>query len=354
MTIRYRLLNRPIHCSKIPAWMIGVILMIFGFTADAALSTSQPSIIVHGIPHISPVEHLDSAEEILPCLPDDPDDWALFSPLDKQSPACKLTRGPSSIRLRIADEPEADSTAAFIDLHFQEHVIRLMSPPGGFGRNMLLLYDLVPLASFFDSFSSDCWDSLTLVFNDDDSMTIGEFLVIHNGSLILDWSGSQTLSDNLMSRQGFAREILATKVDQCPGTANGIAWWALCESGKDDGEKYSPTFPGGWCSEFASWVMRHNGWSTPQGSIGTRHLREYFAQFGRLYTINDVYTGLHTPTMGDYLSMWNGGHSGIFLGFSDPDPEISPDTSIITIEGGGLVSIHTRTLSDIDHVGDAR
>ena len=324
-----------------------IIALLFPFASAAATLVSTP-------PEVCPSLRIENREPPLLLSPDDPDQSNASVTGLSQPKLHAVQRGPSSVRLTVWSSEEAGSTAAFIDLLFDQHAVRLMSTPGGFAPGARLLYDLTPLSAYFDTFSSDCWDSLTLVFDDPDSLIVSDIEVIRNGSRILAFSGEILLDGSAMSRRCLAPEVAVTKQASCPGPPNGIAWHAFNELGKDDGEKYSPSFPGGWCSEFASWVMRRNGWNTPQGSIGTRHMREFFLEYDRLFTIDQVYSGEYTPAMGDYLSMWNGGHSGLFLAFIDPDAPIDPTSRIITIEGGGVVSVCERTLADIDHVGRAQ
>ncbi len=326
----------------------GVVLgLLFPIAATVAAPGSAP-------PSACPSLRIEDREPLLILPPDDPSQTCIAATGLTQSKLHAVQRGPNSVRLTVSTGDEAGSTASFIDLLFDQHTVRLMSPSGGFTPGARLLYDLTPLSAYFDTFPSDCWDSLTLVYDDPDTLILSGIEVIRNGSRILAYSGEILLEGSGVSRRCFASEILITKQASCPGAPNGIAWHAFNELGKDDGEKYSPEFPGGWCSEFASWVMRRNGWNTPQGSIGSRHMREFFLEYDRLFTIDQVYSGEYTPAMGDYLSMWMGGHSGLFLSFVDPDAPIEPSSRIITIEGGGVVSVYERTLADIDHVGRAQ
>ena len=264
----------------------------------------------------------------------------------------ETSRGIHYIEICIDAMPEAASDAEYLTLWFHQQPILLMGLPGGFPCAVCLLYNFDCIGSVIESIPSDDWDDLTLSIESDDNIGINRVRMIHNNQTVIDWHGYQFLGASQTSRWNLSRISDMTKLVHGGEDINGYLYWALRELGKDDGTKYAEEFPGGWCSEFASWVYRHNGWFSPQGSIGTADLRNFFNQYGRLYDIQDVYAGDHCPGMGDYLSMWNGGHSGILIRIIDP--VIGPGTQIMTVEGGSLVGLYIRTLADIDHIGSVR
>jgi hypothetical protein len=59
---------------------------------------------------------------------------------------------------------------------------------------------------------------------------------------------------------------------------------------------------------------------------------------------------------GDYLRLFNGNHSGLFVSYIDSSTDPSDSTKIKTIEGntGSRVNVKTRTLGDLTSVGNTR
>jgi hypothetical protein len=299
-------------------------------------------------PHLYPADQLTS----IPSPAEYPDECSAAGL--EMAPGKIQLRGINSIRIETADADDAESAADHLLVFFQDQSISLTAPPGGFPQATAIFYDLNPLSAFFSSMPIDYWDDITFALESPDNLILSNVNIVHNQRLIANWTGSIELADPNHSRWSLADIIRNTKRLQLPGSPNGIALCAVMELGKNDGNKYSEEFPGGWCSEFASWVFRRNGWNTPAGSIGSDDLRGYFEARSRLYAAEDIYSQRYMLRMGDYLSFWNGSHSGIFLAYIDDPAQPGAATRVWTIEGGGTVSIFQRTLADFDHAGCAQ
>lgn len=280
----------------------------------------------------------------------------MFSSDRKPRSGCLLleTRGQSYMLISIGDDDESGSMAEYLTLWFYRQTVRLSGTSCGFPGGIYLMYDFSAIQSVLVGLEPDDWDILTLGNEFNDNVNITSLRIVHNGQTILNWTGSKYVGGLSASRWNLSQEIEFSKKVQCPDNTNGFAHWAIMDLGKDDGTKYSETSPGGWCSEFASWVYRHNGWDTPTGSIASDDLRQFFDVRDRLYSIDEIYNGIYTPVMGDYLSMFNQSHSGIFLGWTDPPGMPSPTSGIITIEGGSVVGLYLRTLADLDHIANVQ
>jgi hypothetical protein len=98
-----------------------------------------------------------------------------------------------------------------------------------------------------------------------------------------------------------------------------------------------------------------NGYSAPSGSIGTSNMRSWYSNMGRLHTRSDITAGRYIPRAGDYLSLFDGGHSAIFADWVDSiSGGITNNTRYRTVEGNtsSAVRVCIRRVSNIDHVGD--
>jgi len=320
-----------------------ILIIILILSADIAAATdSQPALLVQ--PDVQPAA---GSELIQECA----DDWTPPPGLDRHVTA---PRGWNEVYLTVAPEAGAESSAEHVALFFQERPIWLGGRPDGFPAGFTMYYDLAPVSSFLQSLPIDYWDDITLATDCGDALTVSALKIKHNGQWILDWHGRQTLVSPAASRWNLSMSILASKLAVCPASPNGIAYWAFTELGKDDGEKYSDEHPGGWCSEFSAWVLRRNGWNTPAGAIASHNMRAFFDERDRLYDISQIYAGEYVCGMGDYVSMHNGGHSGLFLSYIDSSSGPLPSTRVYTIEGGGAIRVYIRTLNEFDHIGSAQ
>ncbi len=92
---------------------------------------------------------------------------------------------------------------------------------------------------------------------------------------------------------------------------------------------------------------------TPYGNIGTEDIKNWFSARGRLYTRSQVRNRTYIPRPGDYLSLFGGNHSALFLRWVDSTSTISDSTRFKTLEGNKdeTVKVVTRRVSDIDRVG---
>jgi hypothetical protein len=211
---------------------------------------------------------------------------------------------------------------------------------------------------------TDGWDQIYLRNESPFYISIGYITVVHSDYPILDkvYDPFFVLNcrQDVNKQVHLFRDISATKLDTMYSYGGGflryrylsnysVVYYGAEELGKTDGYKYAG-HNGQWCSEFASWLLRKAGLSTPSGNISVGNMEDWFRSHGVLRT--NVYG--HYLQTGTYLNLWDKRHSAIFLEYVDASPDINcPDTGIRTIEGnaGGQVALGIRMLSDISSFG---
>ncbi|MBN2054437.1 CHAP domain-containing protein [bacterium] len=265
--------------------------------------------------------------------------------------------GENYLRIQVGRRLGAGSQDPRLMLDFgsEHHVILWTDNEPPFPPGSIITWDLNEILPFLEAIPQDAWDMATLRATGDDDLSIERVVLVHSSQTIVNWEADAWLGTRGQSRLGLGADMLAAKLRTYDFPDSVVVHAGLLELGKTDGVKYGTT--SAWCSEFASWCLHHAGWDTPTGSIGTSHLRSYFAARDRLYTLADIYAGYYLPRPGDYLSVFNDGHSAIFAGWPDGEPsQLSPQTKLFTVEGnaGGAVLALTRTLGQISHVGNAQ
>jgi len=268
--------------------------------------------------------------------------------------------GMNKIEISIMNSPRAGSHCDFIYMDFgPDKNLRLWGYPSGksFPKSGIISWDLSDQQkrSFMESLDQESWDYITLRATSTDGIKINRVVIVHSSEEILNWRVSDWLESPSHSHLGLASKILSTKLKKLKNPTQAAVHYGLRELGKTDGYKYGTVSL--WCSEFASWCLRKDGWDTPTGSIGTTNMKNFFNSLGRLCTQSEILDGTYVPEIGDYLSLWDGQHSAIFVKWvDDPKKGINNETQFTTIEGncGKTVRIKIRKVGDIDHVGMAR
>lgn len=230
-----------------------------------------------------------------------------------------------------------------------------------FPKGWWLSWDLnnVNPTGYLETIGTDAWDDITLVNDFGDGIKLDRIKIVHSGVTILDWNCNTWLDGSKGEAHGrinLTAPMLSQKLGQVDNSWIPQIHWAARELGKTDGTKYGST--GAWCSEFASWCLRKEMWSTPTGNIGSQVMEDFFDGIGRMYTRAQLLNGTYTLSAGDYLRFeWSDGgkHSGIFMYYVDTGSPTN-ETRIRTIEGntGARVAVRTRTLQQLLSVGNTR
>ena len=100
-----------------------------------------------------------------------------------------------------------------------------------------------------------------------------------------------------------------------------------------------------WCSEFYTWAAKSA--LKPFGGADT--VRELKSYFGSAYHTVDSLKDVENARRGDWLAMFNEGHTGMFLAQRS-------DGKIITLEGnvGNRLAVKVRSIEDISGYGSIR
>jgi len=198
------------------------------------------------------------------------------------------------------------------------------------------------------------WDEISFWTNSGDGIQVARVIIVHSGVEILDWSVNRWLDAPNETTLGTGAMQMVRKLQQVGNTDHAAIHFAARELGKTNGYKYGSGRL--WCSEFASWCLWKEGFWTPAGNIGTDDMKAWFSSRGRLYTRSQVTSESYVMRAGDYLSLWGGDHSALFVEWIDSTTNITNATRFRTIEGntGQRVAVRTRTVADIDRVGKAQ
>ncbi len=265
-------------------------------------------------------------------------------------------KGENYIKMYIESSPStAGSDTDYIYMRFgYGYTIQLNGSSGSSGPFPLgatLTWDLNDVESYLEDVPQDAWDYISLVTPSSDGIKIERLIIEHSSQEILDWSVSDWLDKWDGTTMGLAAKILERKLDWVDDSTNASLHYGAREIGKTNGDKYGTS--GAWCSEFASWCLQKAGFQSPTGSIGTTAMKDYFDDNNRLYTKSDVKNKTYVMTEGDYLSLFGGGHSAIFVEWIDSTDTITNDTRFRTLEGNtsGRVQRASRKVGNIDAVG---
>ncbi len=264
--------------------------------------------------------------------------------------------GSNYVRMYIASTPStAGSEADYINLRFgEDYKIQLNGVSGAFPVGYTLTWDLNDVSGYLEDIPQDNWDFAALETESGDGILMSRVVVVHSGVTIVDWSVNRWLDKPSDTTLGLGAMMLDRKLSLVFDTDHAAINFAARELGKTDGDKYGTS--GAWCSEFASWCLRKEGFMTPTGSIGTDDMKDWFQDRGRKYSRTQIKNKTYAPAPGDYLSLFDGGHSAIFMQWIDSTTTITDATRFYTIEGntGSTVNRQIRTVGNIDALGAAQ
>lgn len=263
----------------------------------------------------------------------------------------------NSILIEIGSDASAGSSAAEIQFKVgNDFTIHLLGGAGVFVANANLLYTL-PLSceECYKSIPADDWKKLTLVTDSSDGLQIHRVRLIKSCETVLDVIVDAYIDKYYQKVLDFSVDTAQDKWDDVGHTRNTVIYYAAQDLGQTGSKKYHNADVR-WCSEFASYMIRKSGLSTPGGSIGTDDLLDWFEDHGRRYTRANVVDGDYTVKAGDYMCINDGGHSVIFRGWvaeAPGSPYFDDNSEFTTIEGnsGNAVRTKTRTWGSVDWVG---
>ncbi len=281
------------------------------------------------------------------------DESSFRTPSDGDGPMI----GENYIKLYIGTHSSAGSNTDYIIMNYgRGRNIRLYGYYSGgdysFPRNWWLQWDLGSTDVL--NFPQDSWDEISFWTPSGDGIQVARVMVVHSGVEVLDWSVNRWLDAPGETTLGCAAMLVERKLQHVNHTDHAAIHAAALELGKTNGYKYGDGSL--WCSEFASWALWREGFWTPQGNIGTDDMKDWFSARGRLYTPAQVRSKSYDLRTGDYLSLWGGDHSALFVEWIGDTTTITNATQFRTIEGntGQHVDIRTRIVGDIDRVGSAQ
>lgn len=261
------------------------------------------------------------------------------------------------IKLYIGSHTSAGSNTDYITMNFGRdrniHLYGYYSGGGySFPRGWTLTWDLE--GTVVDDYPQDMWDEISFWTHSGDGIEVDRVIVVHSGVEILDWDVNRWLDAPHETSLGCGAAMLERKLEHVGNTDHAAIHFGALELGKTNGYKYGTGRL--WCSEFASWCLWKEGFWTPEGNIGTDDMKDWFSARGRLYTRSQVRNKSYNVRPGDYLSLWGGDHSAIFVEWIDSTSTITDNTRFRTIEGntGQHVDVRIRTVADIDRVGSAQ
>lgn len=263
----------------------------------------------------------------------------------------------NSILIEIGSHANAGSSASEIQLKVGgSFTIHLLGGAGVFVPGAALLYTIPGSCSdCYKSIPADDWDNLRLVSNSGDGIQIQRFVLVKSCETVLDVLVDDWLDRHYQKVLDFSIDTAGDKWDDVGHTRVTDIYYGAQDLGQTGAKKYVNADVW-WCSEFASYMIRKNGLSTPTGSIGTEDLKNWFQSHGRYHTRAEVEATSYTVRAGDYMSLWDGGHSVLFRGWVSESPGaqgFDGDSEFRTIEGnsGNAVRTQTRKWSDVDFVG---
>jgi len=314
---------------------------------------AQPTLFVPGfVPKAPPTFGRDS-------IPSDAPD----SPAEPAAAAATYSsglEGDNYIIIELSNFPEAGSTVPFIRFTVGDSFnIHLLGGEAYFVPGATLRYNLPgSCPQCYESIPPDAWKRLRLRTSSGDGLHIHRIIFVKSYVTLVD-----VVLDNWLDR--YARSVIDFSLDAARLKWNAVQSTRVTDlfyAGQDlaqTGARKYVRRDVKWCSEFASYMIRTNGLSTPAGSIDTGDMKNFFADRLRLHTRGDVDGGAYSIASGDYMSLWDGRHSVLFLSWKNglPDPgKIPPDTEFFTIEGntGNMVLTQQRKWSDVEAVGSVK
>lgn len=263
----------------------------------------------------------------------------------------------NSILIEIGDDVNAGSSTSEIQFKVgDDFTIHLLGGAGVFVAGANLLYTLPgDCGECYKSIPADDWKKLTLATNSSNGLQVHRVVLVKSCETVLDVTVDAWLDKYYQKVLDFSVDTAQDKWDEVGHTRVTSIYYAGQDLGQTGAKKYVNADVR-WCSEFASYMIRKSGLSTPSGSIGTDDLQDWFQDHDRYHSRASVENGTYTVKPGDYMCINDGGHSVIFRGWVAETPGsqgFDDDSQFTTIEGnsGNAVRTHTRNWGSVDWVG---
>jgi len=266
--------------------------------------------------------------------------------------------------IEIDSHVNAGSDVPMIELWLGDFTVYLLAPSSGFQPNQILTYNLnnSSCPACFNSMDPDEWDNITLETASFDGIKIARVELVHSSETVLDTEPRAWLDRYYGVALDFSLETGMRRWEDVSFGRQTALYYASQDLGQTGASKYVNKDVA-WCSEFASWAIRQTGLNTPTGSIGTRHMEEWFRTSGRKFTKEQVEAGDYSPLPGDYIAINptddspTGTHSVIFRSWkSKAGANAADGDEFRTIEGNtcNAVRTHDRDWHKVAFVGRAQ
>jgi hypothetical protein len=266
----------------------------------------------------------------------------------------------NTLLIQTGSHVEAGSAVMGIQFLVGETPYFLAAPEGGFEADQSLIYDLNEndCPACWDDLDPDDWDRLRLKTNSFDGLQVRWVGLVHSNVPVL-WDYVDAWLD---LHYGFVLDLsLDTSMQRWAAleyTRVTQLYYAAQDLGQTGAFKYDDTGRP-WCSEFAAWALRKAGLATPRGSISTASLASFFEGEGRKHDREALDSGTYQLKPGDFLSLFGGNHSGLFVRWSSRSGKTpQPGDTFLSIEGNvsNAVQLVVREWedSDIQFAGDAQ
>ena len=246
----------------------------------------------------------------------------------------------------------AGSTVEAIELRLSDFIVYLLAPSGGFQPNQIIQWDFnnSSCPTCWDWMDPDGWDIVKLVNESSDGIQVAKVSMVHSSMTVLESEPNAWLDRRYARVLDFSIENALTRWDELFLTRRTALYYASQDLGQTGSVKYVNADTA-WCSEFTSWAIRKTGLNTPSGSIGTADMKSWFQSVNRFYWQIQVEKGDYDLLPGDYLSIRNGDHSVLFVGWKSMAGEHPRDGDVFyTIEGNTCKSVRIRERTWGDHV----
>lgn len=260
--------------------------------------------------------------------------------------------------LTLGSHANAGSTVSAIELWLDDFLVYLLAPSGGFAPNQILTYNFnnSSCPACWNAMQGDDWDVVRLETQSGDGLQIAHVEMVHSNEPVLDTAVDAWLDRFYGRRLDFTIQNAERRWQEVGDSRITAIYYASQDLGQTGAAKYVSQDVA-WCSEFASWALRQNGLNTPTGSISTSTLKQYFRDRDRYFSRADVEAGEYFPQPGDYMSLWDGDHSVIFIRFTtDVGAAPAEGDNMETIEGNtcNSVRVRSRDWEDVEFVGRAQ
>ncbi|MGA1869815.1 MAG: hypothetical protein ACMUJM_14870 [bacterium] len=297
-------------------------------------------------------------------IPREPTDGRDDIPRDEKGDGTILSsyhsglEGTNYIIIEIGTHVNAGSSVSEIQFKVGDSfTIHLLGGAAYFVPGNSLQYNLPGTCSeCYKYIPPDDWDNIRLETTSSDGIQLHRVALVKSYETLLDEELDTWLDKHYQKVIDFHITSAITKWEDLDYTRVTDLYYAVQDLGQTGAIKYVSSDVA-WCSEFTSYMIRKNGLNTPTGSIGTNDMKNFFQSKSRYYTPADVEGGVYNVKPGDYMSLWSGGHSVLFVAWknvpSGQQPEFNEKVEFYTIEGncGNSVRTKVREWDDVDFVG---